>query len=102
MPRRRSTSHALARRLAQLDPQEIDRLYGLEPVYEPGARAPCAEEFVAIACPWCGERLDLRIDVSAGSLIFIEDCQVCCRPMELAIECADTGALSAVRVGRLE
>jgi len=100
--RKRSAPGALARRLARLDPAQIDRLYGLEPVYEPSARAPSAEEFVAIRCPWCGERLDLRIDVSGGAREYIEDCQVCCRPMELAIECADSGALRAVRVRRLE
>ncbi|TBR40510.1 MULTISPECIES: CPXCG motif-containing cysteine-rich protein [Dyella] len=36
---------------------------------------------VAVSCPYCGERIDLIVDVSAGEQEYIEDCQVCCRPM---------------------
>lgn len=37
-------------------------------------------------CPFCGEPISLLIDISAGSQSYIEDCQVCCRPMEVHIE----------------
>lgn len=43
-------------------------------------------------CPFCGEPITLIIDTSAGSHSYIEDCQVCCRPMEIIVE-ADDGEL---------
>ena len=32
-----------------------------------------------IDCPYCGERINLVLDTSAGAQRYIEDCQVCCR-----------------------
>lgn len=34
-----------------------------------------------IHCPYCGEPLTVFIDDSDGSQEYIEDCQVCCRPI---------------------
>lgn len=36
-------------------------------------------------CPYCGETIDTCVDTSAGSQQCIEDCSVCCRPIELTI-----------------
>lgn len=41
-----------------------------------------AEE--AIDCPFCAENLTVLIDLSVESQSYIEDCQVCCRPMQLS------------------
>jgi len=38
-----------------------------------------------ISCPYCGETNALEIDCSSGSQDYIEDCQVCCRPMNVFI-----------------
>jgi len=84
-----------------LDPQSIDALYGLEPVLEPGsADAPNPTEFVAVQCPYCGESFDTTVDVSAGSFSYVEDCQVCCQPIELVGEVDDEGALAGVAANR--
>ena len=84
-----------------LDPQSIDALYGLEPVFEPGADGgPSATGFVTVCCPYCGERFDTAVDVSAGAFGYVEDCQVCCQPIELAGEVDDTGALIGVTAAR--
>lgn len=40
----------------------------------------------AFRCPYCGEPITVDIDCSAGSYDFIEDCTVCCRPIELHAE----------------
>lgn len=95
---------SLTRRIASLEHQDIDQLYGLEPIYEPGKGSPglLPEEFVAVQCPYCGERLETRVDVTEGERVYIEDCQVCCRPIEFAVELADNGALKAVRVQRVD
>jgi hypothetical protein len=94
---------SLRKEVASLDSSSIDRLYGLEPVYEPGngRGGVLPEEFVAVQCPYCGERLETRVDLTADES-YIEDCQVCCRPIEFSIERADNGGLSAVRVRRLD
>lgn len=34
-------------------------------------------------CPYCGERLDMVVDDSAGDQRYIEDCAVCCRPIQV-------------------
>jgi mRNA-degrading endonuclease toxin of MazEF toxin-antitoxin module len=37
-----------------------------------------------IFCPYCGERMGVEIDMTAGDLQdFIEDCPVCCRAIEI-------------------
>ena len=46
-----------------------------------------AEE--AIDCPFCGEKLTVLIDLSVESQSYIEDCQVCCRPMQLSYAVTD-------------
>ena len=38
-----------------------------------------------ITCPYCGERFELIIDCSIPEQEYIEDCEVCCRPINLAI-----------------
>ena len=38
-----------------------------------------------LACPWCLEQLAILIDRSAGPQQYVEDCEVCCRPILLDI-----------------
>ena len=38
-----------------------------------------------IQCPYCGESIEVQVDTSAGEQNYIEDCQVCCRPIELRL-----------------
>jgi transcription elongation factor Elf1 len=33
-------------------------------------------------CPHCGERISMVLDTSVGQR-YIEDCEVCCRPIEV-------------------
>jgi hypothetical protein len=104
--RRKSSSEidSLQRRIGSRESKDIDELYGLEPVFEPDAARPGVEpeKFVPYQCPYCGERLETRVDLTAGEREYIEDCEVCCRPIELGIELEDNGALRAVRVQRLD
>lgn len=56
-------------------------------------------EFAAATCPYCGEPIELLVDVSAGSADYVEDCQVCCRPMQVHVE-VDAGDFTLeVRTG---
>jgi sarcosine oxidase delta subunit len=36
-----------------------------------------------VDCPYCGEALELWFDSSGGAQTYVEDCAVCCRPMEV-------------------
>ena len=53
---------------------EIDALYGLEPVFEPGATggSEALEQFVAMSCPYCGESYGVAVDLSAGAQAYVE------------------------------
>lgn len=50
-------------------------------------------------CPFCAEPITIVVDFSAGSQAYIEDCQVCCQPMEVFVEAGADGHQS-VRVAR--
>ena len=81
--------------------QEIDETYGLEPVFEPGGSEVAAVDgFVAVHCPYCGEVYETGVDLSAGSFHYVEDCQVCCQPIELAGEIDDCGRLVGLAASR--
>ncbi len=43
------------------------------------------QDFETVDCPYCGEPTLLAIDVSAGAQRYVEDCQVCCRPMTVTV-----------------
>jgi hypothetical protein len=85
-------------------PTDIDLLYGLEPVIEPGEGAGIdgQEPFIDISCPYCGEMNTTRLDLSAGSQTYVEDCQVCCQPMQLAVRVAEDGSLEEVTAERMD
>lgn len=36
-------------------------------------------------CPYCGEPIELLIDCSEDAQRYIEDCQVCCRPIDIVV-----------------
>jgi hypothetical protein len=40
-------------------------------------------ETVVTTCPYCGSSIELVIDCSIRSQEFIEDCEVCCRPLQV-------------------
>lgn len=38
-------------------------------------------------CPYCHEKISMLLDVSVeGAQSYIEDCEVCCRPIQLSYE----------------
>lgn len=38
-----------------------------------------------ISCPYCGESISVLIDNSLPEQNYVEDCQVCCRPIEMNV-----------------
>ena len=41
-----------------------------------------------IECPYCGESFTISVDTSQGDFTMIEDCTVCCRPMNIDLQCS--------------
>ena len=49
-------------------------------------------------CPYCGEPLELAVDEFGGRRqSYIEDCAVCCRPMEVRVSVVEDGVEVTVR-----
>ena len=73
--------------------EDIDRAYGLEPVFEPGGESgsDALEGFIDVACPYCNEPITVRVDVSAGAQTYVEDCQVCCQPWRVTVHYREDG-----------
>ena len=80
------------------DAQSIDAQYGLEPVIDLSLPAedgggPGGVSFHLVQCPYCGESFETQVDTSSGSARYIEDCQICCRPIEFRLEVDQAGVL---------
>ena len=46
--------------------------------------------FEKVDCPYCGEIIEIFVDTSVAEQQYIEDCQVCCRPMTIRAEVSYT------------
>ena len=44
-----------------------------------------------VTCPYCGESFETSVDCSAGDQSYIEDCYVCCQPIEFVLQPASDG-----------
>ncbi|MFT5500022.1 MAG: hypothetical protein ACI88G_000148 [Woeseiaceae bacterium] len=47
-----------------------------------------------IRCPFCDEAMTILLDSSAGDQSYIEDCQVCCQPMQISFELSNEELIS--------
>ena len=45
------------------------------------------EVHVGVQCPFCGQRFDLAVDTSSASQRFSSECEICCRPFEVVVDC---------------
>lgn len=36
------------------------------------------------SCPYCSSRISVLVDISLEKASYIEDCEVCCSPMQIA------------------
>jgi hypothetical protein len=48
-----------------------------------------------VGCPYCGEAIEILIDPQDAGDQYVEDCQVCCRPITFNITMDSMGYLSA-------
>ena len=47
-----------------------------------------------VSCPYCGELIELQIDCSVLHQDYIEDCHVCCRPINIHVTIDDNDAIN--------
>jgi hypothetical protein len=40
-------------------------------------------------CPYCGEEISMVLDVSVRRQTYVEDCEVCCNPIEVTYTVED-------------
>ena len=39
-----------------------------------------------LTCPHCWQVIDVVLDLSAGGQQYVQDCEVCCNPLEITYE----------------
>jgi len=44
-----------------------------------------------VYCPYCGELIEVLVDASESEQRYIEDCQVCCRPILFNVSVLPSG-----------
>ncbi|EAW31650.1 hypothetical protein GP2143_08869 [marine gamma proteobacterium HTCC2143] len=47
-----------------------------------------------VSCPYCGEAIDVLIDQQEVGHQYIEDCQVCCKPIVFNVSVDSMGNVS--------
>ena len=40
-------------------------------------------------CPYCAQRISMLVELSVSTQKYIEDCEICCRPIEINYEVGD-------------
>jgi len=54
---------------------------------------------IEATCPYCGEPITFVVDEGGGSdQRYVEDCEVCCRPIDVRVRAEDDGDSYAVDV----
>jgi hypothetical protein len=48
----------------------------------------------AFQCPHCGEEISMVLDTSVARQTYVEDCEVCCQPIEISYEVEDEAVVS--------
>ena len=60
-------------------------------------KLPLIEHF--FDCPYCGENISMLIDLNFNNQFYTEDCEVCCRSIEINFTAVD-GAIESWEVSR--
>lgn len=52
-----------------------------------------ADDSAAVACPYCGETVEITLDPGSGEVQeYVEDCEVCCQPWQVTVRYYESGA----------
>lgn len=48
-------------------------------------------DIVEVYCPYCGEIIEIILDLSVEHQEYVEDCSVCCRPIIMIVTAGEDG-----------
>ena len=48
----------------------------------------------SFTCPYCGEEISMVLDLSVRRQTYVEDCEVCCNPIEVSYAVQDNSLAS--------
>lgn len=51
------------------------------------------EQNQSVSCPYCGEMVGLVVNNTIACQEFVEDCQVCCRPILFSVTVDEDGEI---------
>lgn len=54
-----------------------------------------------VTCPHCWQAIEMLLDGSAGGQTYIQDCEVCCNPLEVTFEVLE-GRIENVQVSGID
>ena len=58
-------------------------------------------DVIELTCPYCGEDVELVVDVAGGpEQSYVEDCPVCCRPITFRLDADDEGRVRGLDAER--
>ena len=57
---------------------------------------------IGIECPYCAEPIEIVVDTSMEQQQYIEDCQVCCKPIYLTVSVSKMGGIQVQAVNEDE
>lgn len=57
------------------------------------------EQMVEVQCPYCAQSFEVLVDCSIEHQEYVEECEVCNRPVELVIEVSPAGDVSVTTRG---
>ena len=60
-----------------------------------------SEQEISAQCPYCYSSISFVCEFLSGSQNYIEDCEVCCRPIQISYE-TDTDGVIGFEVKRLD
>ncbi len=55
------------------------------------------EETEVVQCVFCGQTFELTIDTSSELQTLVTDCEICCRPLKITVDC-EPGEVHGVTV----
>jgi hypothetical protein len=57
------------------------------------------EQTVVVQCPYCAQSFEVLVDCSIEEQEYIEDCEVCCRPVQLVVRVSQEGNVTVETKG---
>ena len=53
-----------------------------------------------LICPWCFAPITILADSSGGDQVYVEDCEVCCRPLTISLRVGPHGEVLGIEARR--